>query len=341
MSPSDAVRDVNAGVLRVRGLRVRVEPQRGEAVSVVDGVDLDLAPGRRLALVGESGSGKSVTASALMGLTDYPLVATADEMTFNGNDLLHLSDRQWRDVRGAQLALIQQDPLTALSPVFTVGSQVAETIARHLGVSRRQAMAQAIDRMAEAGIPDARLRAGSYPHQLSGGLRQRVAIAMALSANPVLLLADEPTTALDVTVQAQILELLRRLSDESGTGVVLITHDLGVIAGFAHELAVMYSGRIVESGPVARLLGQPRHPYTVALLAAQPGRAANQPRRRIAAIVGAPPAPARRPAGCAFAPRCPIAIALCQESRPPLRVVAGREVACHLADSMATLGAQQ
>jgi oligopeptide/dipeptide ABC transporter ATP-binding protein len=225
--------------------------------------------------------------------------------------------------------LVQQDPLTALSPVFDIGSQIAETIRRHKGLSRAEASARAIDCLVEVGVPDAARRAKDYPHQLSGGLRQRAAIAVALSCRPRLLLADEPTTALDVTVQAQVMDLLLRLSETNGTGVVFITHDLGLLTDFADLVSVMYSGRIVESGPCDMVLGSPQHPYTQALLLAQPGREPGLPRRRLAVIPGSPPAPGSRPTGCAFAPRCPRATEVCRRDAPVPRDVSSRLVACH------------
>jgi oligopeptide/dipeptide ABC transporter ATP-binding protein len=326
---------VDDGGLVVRGLRVSLG-SGDRAVDLVDGVDLDLAPGRRLALVGESGSGKSLTATALMGLVDEPLRSTADVLRLGEVDLLRLSPAQWRGVRGARVAMVQQDPLTALSPVFSAGSQVAEAT-RARSRNRKEAWARAVDRMREVGIPDPAVRAHDFPHQLSGGLRQRVAIAMALGSEPRLMIADEPTTALDVTVQSQIIELLRTLSEQRGMSVVFITHDLGIVPGFAHELAVMYAGRIVESGMVGTVLRAPRHPYTSALIASQPGLDPTRPRRRLPTIPGSPPAAGSRPPGCAFAPRCPLAQEICIQAAPVLREVDGRVVACHRADEVPTL----
>jgi peptide/nickel transport system ATP-binding protein len=328
--PPPADRDV----LDVRGLTVTLETGRGGSVTVVDAVDVRIGRGRRLALVGESGSGKSVTAMALMGLLDRPLRSHAERMSLNGRDLTGLGPRQWRDLRGNEVGLVQQDPLTALSPVFDVGSQVAEPLRRHRGLSRSQARARAVELLGLVGIPDPASRARDYPHQLSGGLRQRVAIAAALACEPQLLLADEPTTALDVTVQAQVLELLLTLSEDQGTGVLLITHDLALLPGFAHEVAVMYAGRIVENGPCPLVLGRPRHPYTAMLLAAQPGRSPALAKRRLPVIGGLPPSPQRRPPGCAFAPRCPLALELCRTQAPPLRPLEGRLVACHRAEDV-------
>jgi oligopeptide/dipeptide ABC transporter ATP-binding protein len=317
--------------LEVRGLRVTLDVPGERSVDLIDGVDLSLAPGRRLALVGESGSGKSLTATALMGLLDPPLKSKADVLRLGGVDLLALSPRQWRRIRGAKVAMVQQDPLSALSPVFSAGTQIAEGC-RARGVTGRAAWDVAVERMREVGIPDPASRAHDYPHQLSGGLRQRVAIAMALASEPTLMIADEPTTALDVTVQAQIMELLTTLSEQRGMSIVFITHDLGVVPGFAHELAVMYAGRIVETGGAARVLARPRHPYTAALMASQPGLDPASPKRRLPSIAGSPPSPRALPAGCAFAPRCPLALDVCRRVAPDLRAVDGRMVACHRAE---------
>ena len=312
--------------LEIVGLRVTLHTDGQEDVDLIDGVDLALARGRRLALVGESGSGKSLTATALMGLIDPPLTYRTDEMRLDGVDLRSLSPAKWRRVRGPLLAMVQQDPLTALAPVFSVGSQIVEAL-RTKSLTKKQAWAQAVERMREAGIPDAEARSHDYPHQLSGGLRQRVAIAMALASEPTLVIADEPTTALDVTVQLQIMELLKRLSMERGMSIVFITHDLGIVPGFAHDLAVMYAGRIVESGEAGTVLPEPRHPYTVALVASQPGLDPFSPKRKLPTIAGSPPLPRSRPPGCAFAPRCPIALDICRAEVPPLRLVADRMVA--------------
>ncbi len=327
----------------VRSLQVSLKNSVLPAGSIplIDGIDLTLAPGERMALVGESGSGKSLTAAALMGLIDPPLAWSAKALQVGSVNLMTLNIRQWRDVRGGCIALVQQDPLTALSPVFNVGSQIAETIARHLPLKGRAAWDMAVKRMEEVGIPDAARRALDYPHQLSGGLRQRVAIAIALAAQPAVVLADEPTTALDVTVQAQIMDLLRALSEQKGMALLFITHDLGLLPGFAQRVAVMYSGRIVESGPADLLLTKPRHPYTAALIAAQPGLDPFALRRRLTTIAGMPPTPAERSTGCAFAPRCTLAEAQCHQVRPALRMLEGREVACHRAEMLRSFGATE
>jgi peptide/nickel transport system ATP-binding protein len=314
----------------VRNLRVEVQASpQDQPTRLIAGIDLDLASGRRLGLVGESGSGKSVTSLAVMGLLDYPLSMQADELATHGTDLTKLSPKKWRAMRGSQIAMVQQDSLTALSSYYTVENQLVEALRPKKRLSRADAKAEVLRRLAEVGIPDPPGRAKSYPHQLSGGLRQRVAIAIALAGDPSVLLADEPTTALDVTVQAQILELLRRLSEERGMSLVFITHDLGLLRGFVHEVAVMYSGRIVEHGPVDLVLSDPRHPYTRALVNAQPGRIPGEPRRMLASIPGAPPAPAQRPSGCAFRTRCPRGQDTCASTPPPLTSLDGRMTACY------------
>ena len=330
MSPSEG----RTTLLEVKGLEVTIAQDRRAGLPILEGVDLTLRAGERLALVGESGSGKSVTAAALMGLLDAPLASTAEQMSLDGRDLLSLRPSEWRDVRGRLIGLVQQDPLTALSPVYTIGAQVAETLRRHENFTRRGAAGEAVSRLNEVGIPDAERRAHDYPHQLSGGLRQRAAIAVAIACRPKLLIADEPTTALDVTVQAQVISLLRRLSIDGGAGIVLITHDLGLLPGFADSVAVMYAGRIVEHGPCNLVLRCPTHPYTHALLQAQPGRRADEPRRRLQTIEGTPPQPGQRPQGCAFAPRCPMAVDVCHFTVPPVRQVNDRAVACHRAEEV-------
>jgi oligopeptide transport system ATP-binding protein len=317
--------------LEVRALRVSLQVSGDEPVNLIERVDLSLAPARRLALVGESGSGKSLTATALVGLLDPPLTYSAEMMRLSGVDLLALSPRQWRRVRGSMVALIQQDPLSALSPVFTAGTQIAEAC-RSRGITGRAARAEAVERMREVGIPDPESRSHDYPHQLSGGLRQRVAIAMALASEPTMIIADEPTTALDVTVQSQIMDLLTTLSEQRAMSILFITHDLGIVPGFAHELAVMYAGRIVETGDAGTVLSRPRHPYTSALIASQPGLDPASPKRRLPTIAGSPPLARGRPAGCPFAPRCPLAAEVCREVIPPLRHVDARMVACHRAE---------
>lgn len=337
MSLSDSARAMpvaSPGELVLTNLRVDLGVPREPKVALIERVDLRLPAGRRMALVGESGSGKSLTALAALALIDYPLSSATDQLFYGDRDLTDMSQQEWRDVRGPIFGLIQQDPLTALSPVFSVGSQIAEPLRRHRGASRREAWSQAIERMQEVGIPDPHRRARDYPHQLSGGLRQRVAIATALAAGPSVVFADEPTTALDVTVQAGIIDLMTRLSEDRGMGLVFITHDLGLLAGFVHDVSVMYSGRIVEVGSADLILREPRHPYTAALLAAQPGNTPSSPRRRLATIPGLPPSPSSRPNGCSFAARCTFATDVCRQVRPELRLVDGRQTACHHAESI-------
>ena len=314
-------------LLEVRGLRTTFKSERGE-VRAVDGVDFRLERGRTLGIVGESGCGKSVTALSIMGLVPQPPGRIAGgEVLFEGEDLLKCAPQRMRDLRGDKLAMIFQEPMTSLNPAFTVGDQVAETILRHRKASPAQARAQAIEMLRRVRIPSPERRALDYPHQLSGGMRQRVMIAMALACNPQLLIADEPTTALDVTIQAQILELMRTLRAELGTAIVLITHDLGVIAELADEVLVMYAGRVIERCAAGRLFAEPQHPYTVGLLGSIPRLHLEQ--ERLSAIEGFVPDAAALPAGCRFEPRCPFAIDRCKEEVPPLAEVSrGHHAAC-------------
>ena len=316
-------------LLDVRGLTTVVAHRFDDPTILVDDIDLQIAAGERWAIVGESGSGKSLTTLSIMRLVDPPIFTSADRCVFEGVELSSLGARELRDVRGARMSLIQQDPLATLSPVQPVGRQIAAALRRHHDVTKRSARQSAIDMLDRVGIPDPSRRAGAHPHELSGGMRQRVAIALALVCQPALLFADEPTTALDVTVQAQVLDLLVSLSDRSAMAVVLITHDIGLLPDFAHRVAVMYAGRLVEVGTVGAVIGHAAHPYTRALLDAQPGRLADEPRRRLPAIGGSPPRPGPRSQGCAFAPRCPAADERCEAERPTLRSINGRDVACH------------
>ncbi|MEV0425785.1 ABC transporter ATP-binding protein [Micromonospora sp. NPDC050495] len=308
-------------LLEVRGLRTRFG-----GTTVVHDVDLTVRPGSILGVVGESGSGKSVTARSLIRLLPAPGAVDGGEVRFAGEDLLAVPERRMRRIRGNRMAMVFQDPQSALNPVRTIGDQVMEALTSH-GMARGPARARAAELLSLVGIPDGPGRMGDYPHQFSGGMRQRVVIAIALANDPELLIADEPTTALDVTIQAQILRLLTRLRDDLGIAIIMITHDMGVVAEICDEVAVLYAGRVVEHGAVARVLTAPRHPYTANLLHAMP-RLAATPAARLAAIPGAPPDPADPPAGCAFAPRCAQATAECDGRRPPLRRVDGREVAC-------------
>ncbi|WP_432841885.1 ABC transporter ATP-binding protein [Dactylosporangium sp. CA-092794] len=313
--------------LEVRGLSVTFRT-RGGPVPAVRDVDLDVAPGELVALLGESGSGKSVTARAVMGLNPGNATVTAGRVRLRDTDLLSLPDKQLRRIRGSRMSLVFQDALSALNPVLSVGDQIGELFREHRGETRRAARAHAVDLLAQVGIPAPARRIGDYPHQFSGGMRQRILIAMAIALRPELLIADEPTTALDVTVQAQILELLDGLRRELHMAVLLITHDLGVVSEVADRVAVMYAGRIVESGDADAVLGRPAHPYTQALLRSVPRADLNG--QDLYAIPGSPPVPTRLPAGCPFHPRCAWAVDACRSTRPEPRPVAdGRATACH------------
>jgi peptide/nickel transport system ATP-binding protein len=312
-------------LLDVRDLRMVFPTDAGEA-RAVDGISFTLDRGDVLGLVGESGCGKSMTALSLMRLVPSPGRITGGRVLFEDRDLLGLTEREMRDVRGARMAMIFQEPMTALNPVLTVGSQVAESVFLHRPVSRRQAWQRATELLAEVGIPDAERRVHDYPHQLSGGMRQRVMIAMAIACDPLLLLADEPTTALDVTIQAEILALLRSLRDRYGMAVLLITHDLGVVAEQADRVAIMYAGRIVEYATVDELFARPLHPYTQALLRSMPVLGARQD--RLETIPGQVPSLTRLPSGCAFRDRCPLQIDECAAAVPPLEERSGHLVAC-------------
>ncbi|WP_319455768.1 MULTISPECIES: ABC transporter ATP-binding protein [unclassified Mycobacterium] len=303
-------------MLSVENLSVRFATDGG-TVHAVDGVSFDLAAGEILAIVGESGSGKSVTAQTVLGLTRAPNATITGAVHFDGQDLTQLSDRQLRDIRGERIAMIFQDPMTSLNPVYRVGDQIAEMIRAHRDVSKGEARDRAVELLRSVGIPNPERRVRSYPHEFSGGMRQRVMIAMALSLDPDVLIADEPTTALDVTVQAQILRLLEKLNAERGLAVVMITHDLGVVAEVADRVAVMYAGQIVEDATLESLFYDPKHPYTWGLLGSL--ARLDQPRPvRLAQIAGQPPSLITSPTGCRFAPRCPHAFDQCAEP-PPLR----------------------
>ena len=318
-----------SALLEVRQLRTSFQGEQGE-VRAVDGVSLRLERGRTLGIVGESGCGKSVTALSIMGLVPSPGRIAGGEVRFDGVDLLKVTAAQLRDLRGDQLSMIFQEPMTSLNPAFPVGDQIAETLVRHRNLGRQEADAQAIEMLRRVRIPSPETRARDYPHQLSGGMRQRVMIAMALACNPKLLIADEPTTALDVTIQAQILDLMRALSEELGTAIILITHDLGVIAELADDVIVMYAGQVVERCSVERLFAEPQHPYTIGLLGSIPRL--HLERERLDAIEGFVPDAAALPAGCRFHPRCPFAVDKCRQEVPPLLEVAKEhQAACWLA----------
>ncbi|MFB4319344.1 ABC transporter ATP-binding protein [Actinomadura sp. 21ATH] len=311
------LRDVHIGFRS--GRRAAVSP-------VVRGVSLTLRRGRVLALVGESGSGKSLTSLALIGLLPPGAAVTAGTVAIGGEDTAGFGERRWREVRGRRVAMVFQDPMAALNPGLSVGRQVAEPFRRRLGDDRRTARAKAVALMEEVGIADADARYGAYPHEFSGGMRQRAVIAMALALGPEVLLADEPTTALDVTVQAQILRLLARRQREADLATLLVSHDLGVVARLAQDVAVMYAGRVVEQGPLDTVYTRPAHPYTLGLLEAVPGAGDE----RLRPIPGLPPDPRRPPGGCAFHPRCPFATEVCRTGDPPLEPLGdGRSAACH------------
>jgi peptide/nickel transport system ATP-binding protein len=299
-------------------------------VHAVDGVSLTLERGRTLGVVGESGSGKSVTALTVMGLTRLPNATIEGRVLLDGIDLLTLPSDQLRAVRGKRIAMIFQDPLSSLHPLYTIGWQLVEAIRAHERVSEKGATARALAALEEVGIPNAADRLSSYPHELSGGMRQRVMIAMAVVLGPEILIADEPTTALDVTVQAQILELVGALQEEHGTAVLLITHDLGVIAETADAVAVMYAGRVAELGPLETVIDRPEHPYTWGLLQSLPGAETSRS-EALHPIDGTPPSLIAVPTGCAFHPRCPYVLPICPASEPGLlETTPGHTVACHL-----------
>jgi oligopeptide/dipeptide ABC transporter ATP-binding protein len=307
-------------LLNVDELRVSFQSEEG-LVKAVDGVSFDLKAGEVLAVVGESGSGKSVTAMSLMGLTRGPNAQITGTATLNGTELIAASEDELRKVRAAELAMIFQDPMTSLNPVYRVGDQIAEQILAHEDVPKAEARERAVRLLEAVGIPDAPERVDNYPHEFSGGMRQRAMIAMALSLEPGILIADEPTTALDVTIQAQILRLLERLNADRGLAVILITHDLGVVAEIADRVLVMYGGRIVESGTLDQIFYDPQHPYTWGLLGSV--TRLDRPRtRRLAQIKGQPPSLVDPPKGCHFRPRCPHAFSRCTEV-PPLEVRIG------------------
>jgi peptide/nickel transport system ATP-binding protein len=309
-----------APVLEVEDLRVDLRTPRGTA-HVVNGLSYTVGPGETVAVVGESGSGKSVSVLALLGLLPARTATVTGRALLQGEDLLTMAPERLRQVRGPGAGMVFQDPMTSLNPVLTVGRQLTEGLRAHGPVSKAAARARAVELLGEVGLPDPGRAVGRYPHELSGGMRQRVVIAMALANSPALLIADEATTALDVTVQAQILDLVERLQSEHGTGVIWITHDLGVVAGIADRVLVMYGGRCVEDGTVDDVLERPVHPYTRGLLGALPDLAAD-PDEDLATIAGTPPAPTDLPAGCVFWPRCPVrGDARCETEQPPLAVV--------------------
>ena len=297
-------------------------------MTAVDGISFSIAPGEVLGVVGESGAGKSITGLAIIGLLEPPGRIAAGEVRLEGRRIDHLKHEEMRRIRGRHIGVVFQDPLTSLNPLYTIGAQLEETILTHLPLDRAQARSRALSLLSEVGLPAPEARYGHYPHHFSGGMRQRVVIALALAAEPKLLIADEPTTALDVSIQAQIIALLKRLAAERGTAVMLITHDMGVIAETAQRVAVMYAGRIVEIGPVLDVIHAPRHPYTAGLMGSIPRIAAR--RSRLVQIDGAMPRLNAIPPGCAFNPRCPKRFARCLVERPDLMPAGASRAACWL-----------
>src|SRR5918999_4071668 len=317
-------------LLEVTDLRTHFRTDDG-IVRAVDGVSFSIEKGRTLGIVGESGSGKSVTCLTIMGLNAKRNTITSGEALFNGEDLIKMPGRRLREIRGNDIAMIFQDPMTLLNPVHKIGRQLVEAIQLHRDVSKKQAKARALELLKAVGIPRADRRIDDYPHQFSGGMRQRVMIAMALVNDPDLLIADEPTTALDVTTQAQILELMDRLQREFGSAIIMITHDLGVIAEIADEVVVMYAAQIAEKGTVDRIFKRPHHPYTWGLLGSLPRLDADT--ERLVQIQGQPPSLLNPPRGCRFNPRCPYVMSVCKQKEPELRPVSddpGHLQACHL-----------
>jgi oligopeptide/dipeptide ABC transporter ATP-binding protein len=313
-------------LLEVEDLRVDFFTRRG-VVQAVRGVSFSLERGETLGVVGESGSGKSVMAQTLLGLVELPGKITGGDVRWKGESLVRKADSTLSRVRGKEIAMIFQDPMTSLNPLFTVGTQIAEVVRRHLGVGKRAAFERAVELLDLVGIANPQARVKQYPHEMSGGMRQRVLIAMALACDPELLVADEPTTALDVTIQAQILELVADIQERLGLAVLLITHDLGVVAGLCDRVAVMYSGKLVEIGGADELFETPAHPYTAGLLNSTPRLDLVMP--RLVSIEGSPPDLVNPPSGCPFAARCPLAITQCLESMPDMQTYdGGRRAAC-------------
>jgi oligopeptide/dipeptide ABC transporter ATP-binding protein len=328
--------DAEDALLRLRDLHVSFPTSEGD-VPAVRGVDLSLGSGETLAVVGESGSGKTVTALAIMGLLDPPGRVSGGSVWFDGQELTSLPSASLRRIRGRRIGMVFQEPMTSLNPVFTVGDQIAEVLRIHLGASKRQAREEVIQLLARVGIPAPESRVDAYPHEMSGGMKQRVMIAIAIACKPDLLIADEPTTALDVTIQAQILKLLSDLQQEMGMAILLITHNLGVVAHFARDVAVMYAGKVVERAGVRELFARPQHPYTRALLRSlpRPGHA----HERLEAIEGTVPSPLQYPPGCAFVDRCPERLPRCPDQQPRLvEVESDHAAACWLHPEVVAAG---
>jgi peptide/nickel transport system ATP-binding protein len=303
-------------LIDIKDLKIVFRGDRGRTTHAVDTVDFDLARGATLGIVGESGCGKSVTALAIMGLLPKASARVSGHVRFDGIDLLDLSDQTLRDLRGDRLAMIFQEPMTSLNPAYTIGEQIIEVLVRHRGLPRTRARERAIELLRSVRIPSPAQRVDDYPHKLSGGMRQRAMIAMALACDPQLLIADEPTTALDVTIQAQVLDLMRTLKEQTDAAIILISHDLGVVAEICDEVAVMYAGEIVERAPVGVLFETPQHPYTVGLLASIPRL--DHRVDKLATIEGSLPDMTAPPYGCRFAPRCPFASEICVSAPPPI-----------------------
>jgi len=306
-------------LLEIENLKVIFHGDRGSATHAVDGLDLTIQRGQTLGLVGESGCGKTATALSVMGLLPKASAEVSGRIRFDGAELLSLPDRAMRNLRGDRLAMIFQEPMTSLNPSYSIGEQIAESLVRHRGLSRGEARARTVELLRLVKIPSPEQRVDDYPHRLSGGMRQRAMIALALACDPELLIADEPTTALDVTIQAQILALMRELKASTGIAIILITHDLGVVAEICDHVAVMYAGEIVEYAPVGALFATPQHPYTIGLLGSIPRLDVKA--EELAAIEGMVPSLAELPAGCHFAPRCPFVRERCRQALPPLAVV--------------------
>ena len=328
-----------ADLIQVKNLQTSFFTPEGE-VRAVDGVSFEIGEGKTLGLVGESGCGKSVTSLSIMRLIPTPPgQIVGGEIDYRGRDLLKLNKEEMRKIRGNEISMIFQEPMTSLNPVFTVGNQIGEAIRLHQGLGKKETRAKTIEMLRLVKIADPESRVDSYPHQLSGGMRQRVMIAMALSCNPSLLIADEPTTALDVTIQAQILELMKELQQKIGMALLLITHDLGVVAERADEVAIMYAGKIVERGSAQAIFVRPLHPYTVGLLNSLPGTRGKK-KKRLDAIPGVVPSPLHLPSGCRFRDRCPKAAGICAEAEPPLVDKAGHSVACYFPETSDRVAAQ-
>ncbi|QKS72916.1 ABC transporter ATP-binding protein [Paenalkalicoccus suaedae] len=310
--------EIKDSIIHVDELQTSFFTERGE-VKAVDGVTFDVPAGKTLGIVGESGSGKSITSLSIMRLIESPGETIGGSITFNGEDLLAKSEAQMRKIRGKEISMIFQEPMTSLNPVFTVGDQIAEAYQVHEGLSKKEALKKALGMLELVGIPSPKARLKAYPHELSGGMRQRAMIAIALACRPQLLIADEPTTALDVTIQAQILRLINGLQEELGMAVLLITHDLGVVAETCDYVAVMYAGKVVEYADVNTLFADPKHPYTVGLLKSLPRHDIDMEGEDLDVIKGMVPSPNELPEGCRFAPRCPFATELCHNELPSLR----------------------